>query len=128
MDNKIEQSLENLEIEIKYLLAEAKINQIRKKIKDNFVHKMYEKTIMYDNKEGFMDKKDARLRIRIIGENENEISKVKVSYKQRLKGVDEDGVDTQKEIEFHTDGKYYNNIELTFDEMGYQKNHKLWKV
>lgn len=75
----------------------------------------HELTVMYDNSDQHMNKKDARLRVRTktTGDGNSEVS---ISYKQPLS---REGL--KREIEYQTIVKSKEMLELIIDEMGYKQ-------
>ncbi|MBI4993741.1 class IV adenylate cyclase [Candidatus Wolfebacteria bacterium] len=80
-----------LEIELKFLLKEP-INNFIKKFPDVLIpEKIYQKTVMYDNSNGLMQKSNGRIRLRQTGKE------VTLSYKLPLSSET-----VKKEIEWET--------------------------
>ncbi len=121
MENK-QKNKSIIEFEIKFLINSKDIDKIKSKIlkisEIFYEGKMYEKTIMLDNKNKIMDKEDARLRVRQISEQKNSKDvKIEFSYKRRIKA--DGGIKQEEEIEtaFITDGDLFFQI---LHKMGYE--------
>ncbi|MFH1956404.1 MAG: CYTH domain-containing protein [Patescibacteria group bacterium] len=98
----------NNELEIKFLLNREKADLLRREIlslpgiRDE--GRMYEKMIMFDTPDRFLDKEDARLRVRqVSSQKESDDVKIEFSYKRRIKATG--GIKKEEEIEtnFHAD-------------------------
>jgi len=112
----------DIELEIKFLIKSSDIEGLRKKIMKMpgifYEGKVYEKTTMFDNLSGQMQKEDARLRVRQISEDKNsKDQKIEFSYKRRIKA--DGGIKQEEEIEtsFIADIDYFFKI---LNKMGYQ--------
>jgi len=112
----------NIESEIKFLIKSSDVLKIKEKISEIqkifYEGRVYEKTIMLDNKEKTMDKEDARLRIRQISkQKDDKDSRIEFSYKRRIKA--DGGVKQEEEIEttFVTD---INSFFQILQKMGYK--------
>lgn len=122
-DKKAKQKLNSsLELEIKFLINSDDVSEIRNKIfkiSDSFYEgKVYEKTTMFDNPAGQMQKEDARLRVRhISGQKDDKDSKIEFSYKRRIKA--DGGIKQEEEVEtlFNTD---VNSFFKILNKMGYE--------
>jgi len=92
----------NIELEIKFLINQDNVFKIKEKIMKIpgifFEDRVYEKTTMFDNCFGQMEKEDARLRVRQISDKKNkENLKIEFSYKRRVKA--DGGIKQEEEIE-----------------------------
>lgn len=90
------------ELEIKFLFNQKQAKLLKEKIlsiPDTFYHgKKYEKTTMYDTPDRFLDREDARLRVRQISqEKDSDDVKVEFSYKRRIQASG--GIKKEEEIE-----------------------------
>jgi len=101
----------NNELEIKFLLNREKAGLLRRKILSlPGIHdkgKMYEKMTMFDTPDRFLDKEDARLRVRqVSSQKESDDVKIEFSYKRRIKATG--GIKKEEEIETNFQADFLN--------------------
>lgn len=109
----------DIEVEIKFLLSNKGVKQLEKKIASLTGAKsrgrVYERTIMFDNDHGRMQKEDARLRVRQLG-NDSKVSGIEFAYKRRLKADGPIKKEEEIEIGFSADSNQFMRI---LEKMGY---------
>lgn len=101
----------NNELEIKFLLNKEKADLLRREIlslpgiRDE--GRMYEKMTMFDTPDRFLDKEDARLRVRqVSSQKESDDVKIEFSYKRRIKATG--GIKKEEEIETNFQAVFLN--------------------
>lgn len=87
-----------IEVELKFFIPNNYIDSIINKLLSitEFKHTCYEKTVMYDNKNKFLYKQDARLRIRDIEDLLIDKKICELSYKKPL---NKEGIKIEEEYE-----------------------------
>lgn len=110
----------NLEVEIKFPIKKTYYAFLKEKIKllDGvvFMGRKYENTLNFDNPSKDMYNQDARLRVREISENKDDVNKkVEFCYKRRLK-IGDFKEEEEIETDFSTDTKVFKQI---LNKMGY---------
>jgi adenylate cyclase class IV len=110
---------EHIEVEIKFLLANTEARRIQSAVEAlqniQSTGRVYEKTMMFDNEHCRMQKEDARLRVRQIGDCVD-ASKIEFAYKRRLPVDGRMKKEEEIEVAFETDPKQLVTI---LGKMGY---------
>ncbi len=119
---EVKQIPNNFELEIKFLIDFNAVSKMKEKISKIpgvfYENKEYEKTTMLDNSIGQMQKEDARLRVRQIGDGKDgQNPKIEFSYKRRIKA--DGGIKQEEEVEtsFNTSVDSFFQI---LNKMGYE--------
>ncbi len=118
----------NIEVEYKFQIEDkqsiiGKLNDVAVKS----YNREYQSNVMYDNKDGLMQKTDGRIRLRYLGESGKKV----LTYKKPLESVNGAKREIEYEIDFSDKEEQIENIlnAMEFDiTTSYERYRTEWKI